>query len=169
MRLRRRAVPEPVRHRDSLLPGERVLAWATLPRAGRARSYAVATQRALHAEVLPTGRVPWDAVVRASWDEPWLDVLVDVAGAGRRRVRLELTEPGEVPVVVRERVNASIVVAQRVELRDNAGARLVGRRGSDDGVLRWDVVFDAGLDPQDPMLRDLAEAALAELRSGWGV
>jgi hypothetical protein len=71
--------------------------------------------------------------------------------------------------VIRERVNASIVVQRRIELVGERGARFVARREPGTTDLRWSVVFDAGLDPSDPELRRRADEALAALRVSLGV
>jgi hypothetical protein len=76
---------------------------------------------------------------------------------------------GTIAGVVRERVNASIVVQDRITLSGRAGARVVARRVPGSTDLRWSVVFDPGLDPGDPALRAAADAALAELRASLGV
>ena len=78
-------------------------------------------------------------------------------------------DAGALPSVVKERVNASIVVSRHVELQGERGARLVARRTPGSSELRWSVVFDPGLDPADPDLRASADAALEALRGSLGV
>ena len=115
-------------------------------------------------------RIPWDRVVKAGWADPVLELLVQPEPGGPSSVlRLQLDDPGEIPVVVRERVTASIVVQEHVDLVGQQGARLVARRDCDTGALRWSVVFDAGLDPRDPDLRARANQALRDLRAQLGV
>ena len=161
MRLR---TPDEVRQRAG---GERVLAW--LPSVG---STLVATDSAL---VLPEGvepaRVPWDRVLRASWEATTLRLTAqDPAGGRPADLRIPVPEDhGSLPEVVRERVNASIVVTRHVELHGEQGARLVARRTPGSTELRWSVVFDPGLDPSDPVLRARADEALAALRGSLGV
>jgi hypothetical protein len=46
---------------------------------------------------------------------------------------------------------------------------MVARRAGDDAPVRWTVVFDSGLDPTDPALREAADEALARLRSALGI
>jgi hypothetical protein len=147
--------------------GERVLAW--LP---SGTSSLVATEVAL---LLPDGsepaRVPWDLVLRAQWDEDGLDLTAQT-GPGGRPVVVHVPVTGDIGTiagVVRERVNASIVVQDRITLSGRAGARVVARRVPGSTDLRWSVVFDPGLDPGDPALRAAADAALAELRASLGV
>lgn len=148
--------------------GERVLAWLAV-----GSSSLVATETAL---LLPTGvadddRVPWDRVVRVSWEPDVLEVTAQERAGGRPvvlRVRFE-GDPSPLPEVVRERVTSSIVVQHHVELVGERGARLIARRVPGATDLRWSVVFDAGLDPSDPDLRRRADEALAGLRASLGV
>ncbi len=144
--------------------GRRVLAWVLSD-----GSPLVATE---HALVLPAGDdVPWDLVLRTSWEAETVEVVAQAAPGGRavvRRLHLD-ADPGVLPQVVKERVTASIVVQHHVALRGDQGARMVARRDPASTDLRWSVVFDPGLDPSDPELRRLADLALAELRSSLGV
>jgi len=162
MRLR---PPAEVRAR---VPGERVLAWMAV-----GASSVVATDRAL---TLPTGavgelRVPWDRVLRASWEPEVFELTAQPVDGGRpvvTRVRID-GEPGVLPEVVRERVTASIVVQHHAVLDGERGARFIARRVPGSADLRWSVVFDAGLDPADPQLRRSADDVLATLRASLGV
>ncbi len=162
MRLR---APSEVRQR---VPGERVLAW--MPTGG---SSLIATATAL---TLPEGsvadlRVPWDLVLRASWEPDRVEVTAQEQAGGRpvvHRIRID-SEPGALPSVVRERVMASIVIQDHVELVGEQGARFVARRVPGSTDLRWSIVFDLGLDSRDPDLRRRADEALAVLRVSLGV
>jgi hypothetical protein len=150
------------------VPGERVLAWVV-----SGDSSLVATEAAL---VLPDGdapgaRVAWDLVLRAHWEADVVEVTAQSGAGGRpvlHRIALD-ADPGALPEVVRERVNASIVVQHHVELVGERGARLVARRTPGSDELRWSVVFDPGLDPRDPDLRRRADEALTALRVALGV
>jgi hypothetical protein len=163
--------PTEVRDR---VPGERVLAWMPV-----GESSLVATDTAL---VLPEDdgrrrpagpelRVPWDRVLRASWEPEIVEVTAQPESGGRpvvHRVRI-LAEPGVLPEVVRERVTSSIVVQHHALLEGERGARFVARRVPNSTDLRWSVVFDAGLDPADPELRSLADLVLGDLRASLGI
>jgi hypothetical protein len=144
--------------------GRRVLAWTA-----SGGSPLVATE---HDLVLPEGeRVPWDLVLRATWEPDTLELTAQDQAGGRpvvRRLPLD-GDPGVLPEVVRERVKASIVVQHHVELVGERGARIVARRTPGTTELRWSVVFDAGLDASDPQLRRRADDALADLRVALGV
>lgn len=170
MRLRRPGLPAEMRDEVTLERGERPVAWGTA-RAAEGIVPIVATDRALHVGPLAhPSRLPWDRCIRATWEEPILDLVVQpVPGGPTRSLALRLEDMGELPVVVRERITDSVVAQHHVVLRDGKGVRLVARRVADDGSLRWSVVFDAGLDPRDPALRREADAALLELRSQLGI
>jgi hypothetical protein len=149
------------------VPGERVLAW--LPSGS---SSVVATETGLLlAEGQDPQRLSWDLVLRAVWGEDGVDITAQTS-PGSRPVVVHVPVTGDAETlagVVRERVNASIVVQHHVALVGDKGARVVARRVPGSTELRWSVVFDAGLDASDPALRDQADAALADLRSTLGV
>lgn len=153
-------------------PGERILGWGTGPaQRDGTPTFAVATDQALY---LPAyvGRLPWQQVIRAGWDAPVLEVSYTPSGApvgtSPKILRVTLDDPGAVPEAVRDRVTASVAVQQHVDLGSGRGATLIARRTGDAG-FRWQVIFDAGLDPADPQLRAEADAALRELRSTLGI
>ena len=148
--------------------GERLLAWGELVDG----SVVVCSDRAIH---FPVGRrVVWDLVVRAAWSEEFLDLVVQSEpGAASEQVRLRFEEPAHVPAVVRERVEWTVVGSHPASLVHPDGrsgsATLNARRSPATGEVRWAVVFDAGIDPQDPGWREAADAALAVLREQLGV
>lgn len=110
-------------------------------------------------------RLPWDRVTAATWDDPTLHVI-----ASGTTYDLEMAEQGLLPEVIRERVQASILVSEHVDLRGDLGARFSARRVPfGDSEVRWTVTFDAGLDAQDPELRVQAEQVLDRLRQTYGV
>lgn len=148
--------------------GEKVVAWGALA-APDGPQYVVATDRALY---LPQGpeRIPWHRISKATWNEPVLEAwILDESGqpAGSRRLRVD--ESYDLPAAVRDRVTDSVIVTERVDLGDDAFALMSARRDSDDGDIRWSVVFDPGLDPRDPDLRARASRALDELRASLGI
>ncbi|MEU4836297.1 hypothetical protein [Streptosporangium sp. NPDC023615] len=146
----------PAEVRAAVVPGDRVLTYAEGP-----GGHVIATDRALY---LGGARLPWFQVDRGMWDEEGLTVVT----TDGRSHRALLPEPGRIPETVRERVTASIVVNQYVPLDARGGVRLVARKADADRLV-WEFVFDAGLDPEDPGLRALAEQALEETRRSFGV
>lgn len=152
--LRRRSVPAVVAA-VGLPPGERREAWA-LTTAGEP---VVATGQAL---VLPGNvRLEWRLVERAGWQPPRLTVLevAEVEGTGLRHVH-ELVEAGDLPAVVRTRVTASVAWSDHARLSPFGGVRVVGRRVPGVDALDWQLVYDTGTDPADPLVRAQAEQLL---------
>jgi len=142
-----------------LQPRERVLAAARQDD----EAWVAATERAL---VGPGWRVEWSDVALAGWlDEESVLVLDPVPGTFTAR-RVPLAHPGRLPEAVRERVMASIVVSRRVAV-PGGWLRVVGRRGAS-GQLSWQVVPDLGVDGDDPDVRRVVDAALAQLQAEIG-
>jgi hypothetical protein len=178
--LRRRFArpPEPVRVAvlASTDPNERVLAWGTLVRDG---GYLVATSRGLRVvppqvtsvtdgEVLPwheIGSAKWLAtsdgggrfeVVRLAEVEPGVQ-------ARQPEVRHLLSEAGDLPAVVRRRVDQTVVASQRSPLPGGGGVLLVARRIPGQPVREWTVVFDDDARRSDPAALEGARKKLADL------
>ena len=161
-------LPAGAADRVGVLPGEKVVAWGRAAGAGSA-TLVLATDRALYLES-DQRRIAWSSIPKATWTEPVLTFAVaDARGRTSAPETVELVEPGDLPAAVHDRVTASVVVSQRVDLDGRGSALMVARRGSDDDAIRWSVVFDAGLDPSDPSLRAAADAALSTLRETLGI
>jgi hypothetical protein len=148
--------------------GERLLAWGELTD-GRV---VACTDLAIH--IPDFGRVAWDQVVRGAWSEEFLDLVVQGApGARPPQLRLRFDAPGQVPGVVRERVQWTVVASHQAQLTHPDGrtgsATLNARRSAETGAVRWGVVFDAGIDSADPGWRAAADGALADLRERLGI
>lgn len=175
MRLLPRREPKPphdLRERLGIPSRERILAWGAGPGAdGESGTtvYLAATDTGLYVEAT-NARYGWDLISRASWEEPVLDVVIlaedgDVKGS----LRLLITQSGDLPAAIHDRVVASVVVSEVLDIGNDERARMVARRATDDSAIRWSVVFDPGLDPSDPDRRARASAALDSLRSTLGI
>jgi hypothetical protein len=163
MRLfRRRSVPEAV-SAVPLPPGERRTAWALA-----AQGEPVV---AVDGGLLLPGRelLRWGGIETATWARPHLLVreVAEVSGHGPEH-RLELDDEGDLPAVVRDRVTASVAWSSHTRLTPHGGVRVVGRRDPASEVLAWQLVFDEGLDPSDPVLRARAEEVLEGARRSIG-
>ena len=166
--------PADLRSRLAIPGSEKLLAWGSGPMtlAGEsdvARGYLAATDQALYVE--GTGdRQTWDRISRASWEDPLLEVtLEDEAGRVSGQLRLEVDQSGDLPAAIHDRVTASVVISEMVDLGEGVRARMAARRANDQAPIRWTVVFESGSDPQDPQLQARARAALSDLRSSLGI
>ena len=176
-RVRRRFAgpPEPVRIAVAASPDadERALAWGPLVRGG---GWLVATTHGLRtvpAESQPTpARVlPWHEVGQARWSAagdggnftitPLAEVEPGVQARGPAE-RYVLSDAGELPAVVRRRVDQTVVASRRSRLPGGSGVLLVARRIPGQPGREWTVVFDEEADRRDPVAREAARQKLAE-------
>jgi hypothetical protein len=144
-------------------PKERVLAWAD-DGAGRP---VIATETALHLQRVPPdyARFGWEQIERASYEAGWLTVVLGES-LGGATLRVPVGSERQLPVVVRDRITASVVVDRFVALSGDAGVRVVGRRGVDGGVT-WRLDLDPGL-VADASAVAASQEALAEVRAEVG-
>ncbi len=170
--------PEPVRVAvlASPDPDERVLAWGPLV---RGQGWLVATSRGLR--VVPqevttvtdaADLLPWHLVGHARWSATndgggsfEVTALAEVEPGVQVRqpaTRYVLRDAGDLPSVVRKRVDQTVVASQRAPLPDRGGVLLVARRVPGSAAREWSVVFDDDADRQDPAKREVARQKLAE-------
>jgi hypothetical protein len=173
--------PEPVRTVVAAGPGpdERVLAWGTLT---RDEGWLVATSRGLRivpTEVTSVADVevlPWHEVAHAQWSAaadgggsfrvtPLVEVEPGVQARQPER-RYVLTDAGDLPSVVRRRVDQTVVASQRSPLPGGGGVLLVARRIPGQAEREWTVVFDDDAQRSDPAAREAARQKLAEAVAG---
>jgi hypothetical protein len=77
----------------------------------------------------------------------------------------------DIPAAIRDRVTDTVVVSEYRTLEGDRGAYFVARRSPDGDVegIRWSVVFDEGLDPESPVMRERANAELDQIRASLGI
>jgi hypothetical protein len=164
---RRTPLPAQVRARLVLEPGERVLAAAPL----QAERWLVATTRALHV-VESTGeseRHGWDQVAGAVWSGTASMLQVTWVDESRQ-LQVELAaDAGFLPEVIRERVEASVVISRRIEVSGRRGVRVAVRRSAPGAELSTQVVADRGVDLAEPALAARVAAELTDLREQTGM
>jgi hypothetical protein len=166
--------PELVRAAVAADPDERVLAWGERTDGG----WTVATSRGLR--VVPAdlpltaaGEVavlPWHEIGTARWTAagvggtftvtPLAEVEpgVQVRLAPQRHV---LRQAGELPAVLKKRVDLTVVTSQRHPLPTGGSVLLVARRVPGQSAREWTVVFDDEADRDDPAAREVARERLA--------
>jgi len=169
VRFKRSPIDEQVKGALGIGPRERVLAWGVGDAAQPEDSYVVATDAGLYGQRGDL-RIPWERVIKGTWEQP--DFVLTIEGPnGAQRTRIRLAEPRDLPAAVRDRVMDTVVASEYTELGEGYGAQLVARRAPGGGVedISWSIVFDAGLDPTDPRLRQEADRALADIRASLGI
>ena len=167
--------PEQVRAVLAADPDERVLAWGELVTGG----WLVATSRGLRVVGSPadadTEPLAWHRIGTARWAAageggtftvvPLADVEpgVQAREAPRRHV---LRAAGELPAVLRTRVDQTVVTSQRHPLPTGGAVLLVARRVPGQAAREWSVVFDDDADRDDPRAREVARQRLAAAVAG---
>jgi hypothetical protein len=165
--------PEPVRAAltDS---DERVLAWGIL---ARDEGWLAATSVGLR--VVPsaqTGAAPealrWHAIGSARWQATadgggsfTVVPLAEVEPGVQTRLpatRYVLADRGDLPAVVRRRVDQTVVASRRSPLPSGGSVLLVARRIPGQAAREWSVVFDDDVDRNDPASREVARQKLEE-------
>ncbi|MEX5718982.1 hypothetical protein [Geodermatophilus maliterrae] len=183
--LRRRFArpPEPVRAvvQASADADERVLAWGELV---RGQGWLVATSRGLRVvpadlaldEAAGVALLRWHEVGAARWTATndgggsfAVTALTEVEPGVQAREpeqRHALTDAGDLPAVVRRRVDETVVASRRTPLPNGGGVVLVARRVPGQAEREWTVVFDDDADRGDPEAREVARRKLAEAVAG---
>ena len=140
-----------------LARGEQVL--ATAQEDGGGHWVVLTTWRLFErtAEGDPVVERPWHEVDTGSWDpDEWLLTVDFVDGADPRRWRLrDRTGPGSVPVVLRDRTTASVVLTRAIDLGPRRTARVTVRKVLHTRELVEQVLLGPGARTVD---RDLARA-----------
>lgn len=148
-------------------PDEDVLAWGALRGGGwlAATSVGLRTVGVLDAAVLP-----WHQVGHARWTAAGaggsfaVTPLAEVEPGVQARTtptRYVLDSAGELPAVVRRRVDQTVVASQRHPLPAGGGVLLVARRVPGQAGREWSVVFDDDAARDDPEARRVARERLA--------
>ena len=152
---------------------EEVLAWGALV---RDEGWLVATTRGLrlvHTAGSEAGDLlAWHEVGSARWTGTAdgggsfaLTPLTEVEPGVQARLparKHALGDAGELPAVVRQRVDRTVVDSRRVPLPDRGTVLLVARRLPGQAAKEWTVVFDDEADRTDPVAREHARRRLAE-------
>ena len=161
-------LPASVRTALELGAGERPLAWTIEPASG---VHVVATNHGLYAVSAAGERTlarPWHEVDAGTWSAELTQLTVTFVDGGRPG-QWVLGDSSLVPETLRERVQASVVLAQLVDLGDRRRARAVIRQDLAGGGLVEQVVLGRGTRADDPEIAAATSHALAYLREQVGL
>jgi len=169
--VRRPAVPGDVAAAIAPEQHEKLLAWAVEDGAGvtvvagRHRLYAVA--RGPEGPHLTLSR-PWHLVDAGSWSGEdgalrvtWVD--------GEAPARFVLPDPGLLPETLRERVQASVVISEALDLGNRRTARVVVRKDLTTGALVSQVLLGPGVRSSDPGVSEQVREGLQRVREQVGL
>lgn len=160
-------LPSDVRAAVALAPRERVLSWGREAASG---TTVVATNHALYAVDAAGERTlhrPWHEVDGGTWSAELASLTVTWVD-GSRPSQWVLGATSLVPETLRERVQASVVLAQRIELGPRRTAKVALRQDLATGDLVEQVVLGRGVRADDPELAARTDASLAYLREQVG-
>ncbi|WP_040336930.1 hypothetical protein [Candidatus Blastococcus massiliensis] len=170
--VRRKLARAPEAVRAALSGEEQALAWGLLT---RDEGWLVATHRGLRrigGDGVAGEPLPWHEIGSATWTAAGaggtfvVTPLTEVEPGVQARLPAErhvLAEAGDLPVVVRRRVDQTVVASQRSPLPGGGGVLLVARRIPGQPVREWTVVFDDDAQRADPAAREAARRKLADI------
>ncbi len=169
--LRRPSVPAEVEAAIAPEAGDKLLDWAE----ASGGLTVVAGRHRLHVTATGTdgGRVvtlsrPWHLVDAGTWDGE-SDTLTITWVDGESSTRLVLPEPGRLPTTLRERVQASVVLAETVDLGNRRSAKVVVRKDLATDRLLSQAVLPRGVRSSDPEVSEQVRAGLARVREQVGL
>lgn len=141
----------------------RVLAWAR----GEVGPVVGLADRLAIGEPQSWNFVGWHRIATGGWDAETGTLRWRLDDGSEQQVTLD--EPGSLPELFRERVDASIVMHEKVDLHQGRTATIVARRRLDGGAspLLWTVIRRGGSFDADQS--DRAERELARLRSEYDI
>ena len=171
--LRRGArLPDAVKQALALGPRERVLSFAAEEAGGRPTgTTVVATTHGLYAVDATGTRVvarPWHEVDAGSWSAELHQLTVTWVDRATP-AQWVLGDSSLLPETLRERVQASVVLAQKLEVGPRRSARAVIRQDLATGDLVEQVVLGRNVRADDPEVALAADEALDYLREQVGL
>jgi len=166
-RRRRLELPREVRAAVPLSSGDRVIAWARDEQSG---GHVVASTHNL-AFVGADGSLawqrPWHLAASGTWQGD--SGLMTVMWVDRTRpAQWLIREPSLLQQALRERIQASVVLADEFHTQSRRSVRVVIRQDFANGTLLEQVIPGKGADVDDPEVAEEARRRLARLRAEVG-
>jgi hypothetical protein len=147
-------------------PG-RILAWGTSP-----EGQCIGSPAALSYRVDDDWEhVGWHEIERGDWEAEqrrlsWSQYVG--ADESTRAVSLDLTEPGRLPELFRERISASIAVQKFVAISGERGVLVTARRAlGPSGEISWHSTLTKGLTRRTVGVQEAVDQATAAVRSEY--
>jgi hypothetical protein len=162
-------LPEAVSEALDLARGEQVLAFGVDELTG---GYVIATTFALvvvTSTTEPTFRRRWLLVDAGSWEPEGETLTVTWTDATRARQWSFRDQPTRLPETLRERVQASVVIATHLNLGDRRTGRVAIRQDFQTRELIAQTILGRYTRGDDPEVKAHVEAALAHLRDQVGL
>ncbi len=167
-RLGRRGPDVPVEVTSAL--GDRARVVLSVARDARTTAHLVATTT--HVYAVLAGAVdlerPWHMVDTGSWDDESRRLTVQWVDRAPASV-WEIEMPSTFPQVLRERVQATVVLSDEVDLGAKRRARVVVRKDLETQALLGQTILGRGVRSTDPGVREETRAALDRLREQVGL
>ena len=161
-------VPADARRAVEEIRGDRILAWGGDERTGHAVAAGLNHLYVVTADGEVVLDVPWHVVEAGRWDHDESTLVVEFVD-GRPTARWVLGDDSRFPVAFRERVQASVVLSEAVDLGARRSARVVVRRDLASGELLGQTILGRGVRRDDPGVLDQTGAALARLKEQAGL
>lgn len=161
-------IPEAARRAVGDVRGDRVLAWGRDGRTGGAVAAGRTHLYATNADGAVVLDKPWHLVETGKWDHDEMVLVVQFVDA-TPDARWALGDDSRFPVAFRERVQASVVLSEPVELGPRRSARVVVRRDLESGALLGQTVLGRGVRRSDPGVEERTSAALSRLKEQAGL
>ena len=162
-------LPPAIASACELAKAERVLAFGVDDNTGGyvvATSFALVVVRANAERVL---RRRWLAVDAGSWEPETATLTVTWADGGRGGQWSFRDQPTRLPETLRERVQASVVIARRLNLGDRRTGRVAIRQDFETRELVPQTILGRYTRADDPEVAAHVEALLAHLRDQVGL
>lgn len=168
-RLARRGPEVPAEVASAL--GERATDVLSVVRDVRTTAYVVATKT--HVYAVRNSSVdldrPWHMVDTGTWEDETARLTVTWVDRAAASVWDLGEDPGTFPQVLRERVQATVVLADEVAVGAKRRARVVIRKDLATGALMGQTLLGRGVRSSDPGVHEQTRAALDRLREQVGL
>ena len=160
----RRSNPAPSQITSQIAKSDRLLAWAT----HRDGFVAVTTNYLISIDSDEVNRTPWSLSLQARWDQPQLTLVTQLDGEQSAVTHTWiLDEPGSVPLAIRDRVTAAVLIDRVRELPNDGQVRFIARRNGQE--IEWTTVADDVVAAKSAIGTKEVSDTLHELKSAFGI